>query len=153
MDTKNSLREMNLNCSYNTCLMEMPGDSNGFSALSKYPAPNTNKKKESPLLFRTVLGNVFNFPDLSRGNGASGVALETSYKHSSTSPDSLFGCDHHQQDNKLPPTLLVPSHSWEFPREADEIMYRLQFPVVIWDLSVHTECTGLLSQLGLQVKL
>lgn len=54
-----------------------------------------------------------------------------------------------KQENTLPPTLLVPSHSWEFPREACEIMYSFRFPVVIWDLSVQTECTGLTSQLGL----
>lgn len=61
----------------------------------------------------------------------------------------LFCCDHHQQENELPPTLPIPSHSWEFPREADEIMYSFQFPVVIGDLSVQAECTGLPSQLGL----
>lgn len=56
------------------------------------------------------------------------------YEHGSASLISLFCCDHHLQESKLPPTLLVPSHSWEFPREASEIMYSFQLPVVIWDL-------------------
>lgn len=56
------------------------------------------------------------------------------WSHSRASPTSLSCCVHHLWANKPPPTLLVLSHSWEVPREACEIWYSLQFPVVIWDL-------------------
>lgn len=56
------------------------------------------------------------------------------WSHSRASLTSLSCCVHHLRANKPPLTLLVLSHSWEVPREACEIWYSLQFPVVIWDL-------------------